>query len=192
MRALLFILLILPQLAFAASPKEVVKERVDAVIAILKDPRLQGAEKEGIRRERIKAVVKGVFDFEEMSRRSLGRYWRRATEGERKRFVDLFTKLLERQYLDKLNAYHNEKILYTKEKVRGRIALVKTLVISQDGTEIPIDYRMVRRDGRWYVYDIVVEGVSLVANYNSQFREILRKSSMEALLKDLERKVERD
>ena len=193
MRSLiLIILLVIPHMVLAASPKEVVKEGVDAVIAILKDPALQGAEKEKIRKERIRSVVREVFDFREMSRRSLGRYWRKATEEERRRFVDLFTRLLESQYLDKLTAYHDEKVLYTKERVRGRVALVKTLVVSRDGTEVPIDYRMVRKDGRWYVYDIVIEGVSLVANYRSQFREVLRKSSMEALLKELEGKVERD
>lgn len=189
---LLLFFLVFPQVVLALTPMETVRENVEKVVEILKDPSLKGPGREALRRERLRETIKGIFDFREMAKQSLGRYWRTATEEERKRFTTLFTRLLERQYLGKLEGYNNEKVVYRSERVRGRIARVKTLVISGEGTEIPIEYRLIKKDVRWVVYDVVIEGVSLVANYGSQFRERLRRSSLQSLIEDLQSRVEGD
>ncbi|MFQ5901470.1 MAG: ABC transporter substrate-binding protein [Thermodesulfobacteriota bacterium] len=128
---------------------------------------------------------------EEMAKRSLARHWKKRSDIEKKEFVAIFTDLIEGSYIEKIEAYTDEEILYTGEKIDGRRAVVKTRIISK-GTEIPIYYRLLEsKDGNWMVYDIVIEGVSLIGNYRTQFSKIIRGSSYEELVKKIKAKLEK-
>ena len=165
-----------------------IKETVDYVVEILKDPRLQAAGKKKDRRERLREVIAQRFDFEEMAKRSLGQHWQRnaARKGE---FVPVFTRFVQDSYVSSIESYKNEKILYTRERVDRDFAQVDTKVITGKGDEIPIDYRLHSVGGKWKVYDVVIENVSLVNNYRSQFNRILATASFDDLIKRLQEKT---
>ena len=173
---------------WAGVPTEKVKETTDKIIAIVSDPAFKEAGKEAQRRERIRRTVDELCDWEEMSRRSLGRHWAQRTEQEKKEFVRLFGQLLERTYVDKVEGYSGEKVNYLGERVDGDYAEVDVKVVTNKNTEIPVIYRMRAKDQKWWVYDMVVEGVSLVNNYRTQFSDIMAKSSFEGLMKRLREK----
>ncbi len=174
--------------AWAGVPTEKVKETADKIIAIVGDPTLKDPAKAAQRRERIRRTVDELCDWEEMSRRSLGRHWAQRTEQEKKEFVHLFGQLLERTYIDKVEGYSGEKVNYLGERVDGDYAEVDVKVVTNKNTEIPVIYRMRAKDQKWWVYDMVIEGVSLVNNYRTQFSDIMAKSSFEGLMKKLREK----
>ncbi len=130
------------------------------------------------------------FDVAEMSKRTLGRHWSARTDAEREEVARLFGELLERSYLGKLETYSGEHVAYAGEAVDGDHAVVRTRVSTRNGTEVPIDYRMLRRGERWMVYDVVIEGVSLVANYRSQFDRIIRSASYAEFVKRLRARID--
>ncbi len=173
-----------------ASPaRDQLKATIDSIIKILKDDTLKGEANAAHRRAALREVIYERFDFEKMSQLSLARHWRDRTSTERQTFVQLFSRLLEDTYVAKIEAYNDEKVRYVKEQVRNKKAQINTIVVS-DAIEIPIDYRMyAAADGQWRVYDMVVEGVSLVANYRSQFARILDSDSFDVLIKQLEEKI---
>lgn len=171
--------------ARAGEPTDRIRGAIDRAIGILKDPKLQGPEKRERRRALLRREIEPVFDFEDMSRRSLGPEWRGRTEPERKEFVRLFTELLASSYLGKIEVYEGEEIRYGKETVDLPYAQVETRVVTKTGQEHPVNYRMRRGDGGWRIYDVVIEGISLVNNYRSQFQSLLRKSSFEGMLEKL-------
>lgn len=173
------------------SPALQVKATIDQVMEILKDPVLKAPEKEEARRKRLKEVIYPRFDFSEMAKRSLGLHWRKRTPQERKEFVDLFADLLEGSYHKKIEAYTDQEILYTKEEVNDKFGVVTTKIVSEkEDLDIPIDYKLIRRDAQWMVYDVVIEGVSLVSNYRTQFNRIIRTSSFDALMRKMRVKQE--
>lgn len=172
----------------ASEVTDSVKSMVDDVIRVLRDETLKGQEKTEERRAKIRGIVKRGFDFEEMAKRSLGEHWKGRKEVEKREFVDLFSRFVELSYIDRIEAYNNEKIIYIGEVVEGKRAIVRSKVITTQGKEIPISYRLLKRDG-WVVYDVVIEGVSLVSNYRSQFNEIIQNSSYEGLIKRLKSKL---
>ena len=174
--------------AWAGVPTQKVKETADKIISIVSDPVLKDPAKTAERRDRIRKAVDEMCDWDEMSRRSLGRYWAQRSEQEKKEFVRLFGRLLERTYSDKVEGYSGEKVIYLGERVDGDYAEVEVKIVTNQNTEIPVVYRMRAKDQKWLVYDIVIEGVSLVKNYRTQFSDILAKSSFEALLKRLKEK----
>lgn len=175
------------------SPKEQVKTTVDNVINILKDPKYKGQDKAQKRRAALRAEIGKVFDFEEMSKRTLGIYWRERTPQERKEFVELFKDLLERSYSGKIESYTDEKILYYDEKIdNNRYAEVRTKIITADKKEIPLDYRLYFNGKEWKVYDVVIEGVSLISNYRSQFNKIIRNQSYQELVKRMKTKQQEE
>jgi len=174
---------------WAGVPTEKVKETADKIIAIVSDPSLKEPAKEAQRRERIRRTVDEMCDWEEMSRRSLGRHWAQRSEQEKKEFVHLFGQLLERTYIDKVEGYSGEKVNYVGERIDGDYAEVDVKVVTKKNTEIPVMYKLKTRDQKWWVYDMVIEGVSLVNNYRTQFSDILAKSSYEGLVKKLKEKV---
>jgi len=176
--------------AFGGGPTEKIRETTDKIISILKDSSLKGPDKATERKALIRKAVDERFDWEEMARRCLAREWRKRTQEEKKEFVDLFGKLLERTYLDKVEGYSGEKVVYENEKIEGDYALVKVKVVTSKGTEIPVLYKLKKKDGDWLVYDISIEGVSLVNNYRVQFRSIIARSSYKGLVKKLKKKVE--
>ena len=176
-------------LVYAGEPIEQIKKATDKIIDIVKDPALKVPEKEPQRRKLIRAAVDEIFDWDEMAKRTLGRHWRKRTEEEKKQFIYLFGKLLERTYLDKVEGYSGEKVIYVGDRVEGNYALVKVKINTKQETEIRVLYRMRKKDRKWMVYDISIEGVSLINNYRTQFNNILVRSSYKKLIEKLKAKV---
>ena len=174
--------------AWAGEPAEQLSARIDQVFRILEDPALKPAERAEERRAAIRRVAHDIFDFEELARRSLGRHWQARTPEERDEFVRLLGHLLERAYLGKLELYSGERIALLGDSVDGDLVTVRTRVVTRQGTEIPVDYRMLRRGDGWRAYDVTIEGVSLVANYRSQFDKIIRRASFQQLVKQVREK----
>ena len=174
--------------AWAGLPSERVKETTDKIIAIVSDPALKDSAKEKERREQIRKAVDEMCDWQEMSRRSLGRHWAQRSEEEKKEFIRLFGQLLERTYIDRVESYSGEKVSYTGERIDGDYAEVDVKILTKKNTEIPVVYKLRSKDQKWLAYDMVIEGVSLVHNYRTQFSDILAKSSFEGLMKKLREK----
>ena len=179
----------LPGSASAERPLETVKGYADKVLGVLRDPALKGESSKKVRKEKIREISKKMFDFNELSKRTLSNHWRKLNPEQQQEFVRLYTSLLEDAYADKILSYTNEKIIFDKEiMLSDKMAEVQSIVRRRTA-EIPIHYRVLLKDGTWRVYDVVIEGVSLINNYRSQFREILAKDSPEALLDTLRKKV---
>ncbi len=178
-----------PAVSSAGEATEQLRKTVDTVLMILNDKELKKPSQQEVRRTKIRAVVDRNFDFEEMAKRSLGIHWRDRTGQERADFIELYSDLLESTYVRKVERYENERVEYVEEKVEGPYALVKTKIITAKETAIPVDYRIMRKAGKWEVYDVVIEGVSLVNNYRTQFNQIIRSSSYEELVRKLKNKV---
>ncbi len=174
---------------WAGVPTERIKETTDKIIAIVGDPALKDPAKEKERRDKIRKAVDEMCDWQEMSRRSLGRHWAQRSEQEKKEFIELFGQLLERTYIDKVESYSGEKVNYTGERMDGDYAEVDVKIVTKKNTEIPVVYKLRSKDQKWWAYDIVIEGVSLVNNYRTQFSDILAKSSFEGLMKKLREKT---
>lgn len=183
------LLLIMPFQGLAATPTETVENGVNKVIATLGDPAFKAkAKNEQI--AQIGTEIDTIFDFNELSRRTLGREWRRMKPEQQKEFVLLFRELLQGVYADRLLAYSDQKVIFDKETMlkKGR-AEVQSYLQTSDGKKIPLFYRLTDKSGSWKVYDVIIEGVSMVKNYRTQFREIITKESPDKLLKILREKV---
>ena len=174
--------------ARAGEPTIQVKAGIDSVLTILRNPALKGDGKKSERRLRLREAIGRQFDFAEMSRRSLARQWRKRTAEEKGEFIDLFSRLIEKTYIGKIEAYTDEKVQYTKEVSDKEFARVNTLIVTKRKQQIAIVYRLHMTEGKWRVYDVVVKGVSLVSTYRQQFRSIIRKSSYAGLVKILRKK----
>jgi phospholipid transport system substrate-binding protein len=184
----------LPAGSFAATgdvTKEL-KATVDNVLEVLKDKELKKPENSQKRREKIRQEIQKQFNFEEMSKRSLAQHWAQRSPKEKEEFISLFKDLLERSYIKKIEAYTDEKIVYSNEMPDGEYSVVKTKIITAKNIEIPIDYRLLKGAAQWSVYDVVIEGVSLINNYRTQFNKIIRSQSFEALLKRMKNKQEEE
>ena len=187
--AVFFLIFTLTDPARADGPMERIKETTDKIIAILSDPDLKAPDMAEEKRRRLRQVVDERFDWEEFSRRSLAKHWKKRTEEEKREFVPLFGKLVERTYMDKVEDYSGEKVRYKGESVKGKYGLVKAVVVTNDRREIDVDYRLKYKRSDWYVYDVKVVGVSLVKSYRVQFNEIIMQSSYEELVKRLKDKL---
>lgn len=177
--------------ALAAGPQERVRESLNAVAAVLKDPGLQGPDKQAERRQRVRQIILDTFDFEEMATLVLGPSWDKLTPPQRAEFVSLFGTLFERSYNNLvLRFLPNRQTIYGKESVTQDRAVVQTTLIDQTtGGELPVDYRLIHKDQRWAVFDVVVDGVSLAQNYRAQFEQIIRSSSYDTLLQRIKSRV---
>lgn len=175
-----------PALAGGA-PTEAMKGTINEVIRILSDQGMKKPERAKERRLLLEKVVGARFNYEEMSKRSLAAQWQKLNDKERAEFVDLFRQLLTNSYADKVEGYSGEQVHYLNERLEGDYAEVRTKAISGKA-EIPLDYRLLKREGDWQVYDVVVDGVSLVSNYRGQFAKIIRSSGYEDLVKQLREK----
>ncbi|BBO70295.1 toluene tolerance protein [Desulfosarcina alkanivorans] len=185
------VLMVFPVLAVSMEPMAVVKAPIDAVIAILNDPRYRVADTRLVQRDEIWKSVKPMFDFEEISRRAVARNWRKFADAEKVAFTDVFSRFLGNTYIDKIQGeYHNEQIVYLGQNFHSDVyAEVRTTIV-RETVEIPVNYRMRRgADGQWKVYDVIVEGVSLVKNYRTQFASILRKEKPAQLIERLNKKL---
>src|SRR5688572_30506408 len=172
----------------AGSPTEQLRARIEEVVKVLEEPQLKSEAKARERRTAVRGIAEEIFDFNETAKRSLGRHWQARTPAERKEFVELFANLLERSYLSKIELYNGEKISYLGDTVDGDQATVRTKIVTRQGTEVPVDYKMFRQGDRWLVYDVVIEGVSLIANYRTQFNKIIRTSSYQELVRKMKTK----
>jgi len=187
----LFLCMIIPLPAFAGVPLETVKVHVDKVLDVLRDPALKPESAKKLKKDKIRAIAEKMFDFTELSKRTLAQNWSKFTPEQQKEFITLYKSLLEDAYADKIIAYTEEKILFTKEvPLTEKTAEVQSTVIRKT-EEIPIYYRVILKDGVWMIYDVVIEGVSLINNYRSQFREILVNKPPESLLETLRKKVKK-
>jgi phospholipid transport system substrate-binding protein len=174
--------------AAAGPPTDQLRRSIELVLKILSDPGLKQEAKTAERRTMIRTVANEIFDFAEISQRSLARHWQGRTPAERDEFVGLFGDLLEHSYITKIEGYSGEKIQYAGEVADGDQAIVKTRIVTKQGTEIPVDYRMFLKGERWRAYDVNIEGVSLVANYRTQFNAIIGRTGYPDLLAKLKAK----
>ncbi len=186
---LCFVLFSAPVFATPKNPIETIKPVLADLTKLLNNPDLQGDVHKTERRKEIMDTIKRGFDFQEMCKRVLGRTWREINDEQRKHFTELMTKLLENAYIGKLEDYHYKKIDYVDQKIQGDRAQVTTTV-EKDGQNLPVHYIMQLTPSGWMVYDINIEGVSLVRNYMSQFRSILRTDNFDGLVKIIEKKNE--
>jgi phospholipid transport system substrate-binding protein len=172
---------------FASEITSNLKATIDKVIEIVTDENLKSQQQ--ARREKLRETIGKRFNYNQMVIRSLAKDWNNRTPRERKDFEELFKRLLENSYASKIESYSDEKINYVDEVVKGKYALVKTEIVRKDAT-IQVDYKMIQNDGEWKVYDFLIEGVSLIRNYRSQFTKIIRKESFDALVQKLSAKIE--
>jgi phospholipid transport system substrate-binding protein len=171
--------------ALAGPATDQIRPQIDRVIATLENPALKGKGKTAERRSILRAITDGVFDWTEMAKRSLGRHWAARTPAEHQEFVELFRELLERAYVGKIERYAGEPVAYVGEVPDGEVTTVRTRVTTRQSQAVPIDYRMYRDGDRWRVYDVLIESISLVNNYRTQFDGIIKTSSYEELVKRL-------
>jgi phospholipid transport system substrate-binding protein len=176
--------------ALAGPPTDQLKASIDAVLRTLDDPALRQDARTTQRRGKVRAIANEIFDWPETAKRSLARHWSGRSDAERQEFVRLFGDLLERSYISQIEKYGGERITYAGEQIDGDQAVVRTKIITKQGTEVPVDYRMLRRGDRWMVYDVVIEGVSMVSNYRTQFNKIIQTSSYAELVRKM--KVKQD
>jgi len=174
-----------PVVVEAGAPTDQLKSSVEQIVKVLEDPSLKADARLKERRAAIRKEAQVVFDFTETAKRALGRHWQGLSETDRQEFTGLFTDLIERAYISKIERYRGERIAYAGESVDGGLATVRTRFVTKQGTEIPVDYRMQQRGDRWLVYDVSVEGISLVNNYRTQFEKIIQTSSYAELVRKM-------
>ena len=164
-----------------------IRGTIDQVMEIITDPNLKSNPV--LKREKLRQVIALRFNFKQMVMRSLAKNYKDLSDAERKEFTSLFKKLLENSYASKIENYKDEKINYVDEKVKGKYAMVRTQIVRKDGV-VDVDYKMLNDGGQWLVYDFVIEGVSLIRNYKSQFSKIISTESYEALVSKLRKKID--
>jgi phospholipid transport system substrate-binding protein len=186
---MILILLISPLQAEAGLPLDTVERHVNNVLDVLRDPALKGEANKKVKEEKIETIANEMFDYVALSRLTLGRNWRNFNKEQQKEFVSLFRTILKKAYMDKILSYTDEQVVFDRDiMLSENKAEVKTRIITKSA-EIPIDYRLYLKDGKWRVYDVIVEGISLVQNYRTQFREILANNPPEEVLKILREKT---
>ena len=181
--------LLLPGVLHAGLPTDQTRATIDQVLEILNDPKLKSKGAKEERRSRLRQVIYPRFDFAEMARRSLGPTWQRISSGERQEFLKLFSQLLEDTYVSNIESYSGEKILYGREIQEQEFAEVYTKVVTKQGEEFAVNYKLHELNGDWKVYDVMMENVSIVNNYRSQFSRLLAKSSFAELLDRIREKL---
>lgn len=172
---------------WASDPGEQIKTTVDQVLEVLKDPKLQGDGKKTERREKLRQLILPRFDFAEMGKRALGNNWNRYPEKQQE-FVTAFKQLLEETYADQIEAAKGDKVVYLNARTEKDYAEVATKVISSKGEETPMTYKLHPVDSEWKVFDIVVENISIVNNYRSQFNRVLTNASLDELIQRMKDK----
>jgi len=168
--------------ASAGAPTDQLRDGVDRVFKILRDPAMAGDTNATKRRSEILAAAGTIFDFGEMAKRSLGQHWAARTPAERTQFVALFTDLMQHSYINKVDQHGGAKMVFRGETIDGDFASVRTTIPLSNGSEMPLEYRMHTANARWQVYDLSIDGISLVSNYRSQFNKVIRTDSYETLV----------
>jgi len=185
----ILILFALNLTVYAGVPMDTVQKNVNNVLNVLGDPKLKAASAKEIKKDKLRVIFDEMFDEIEFSRRTLGRNWNSLNAAQRTDFVNLFEQILEKNYADKILDYTNEKVQFYKENILSDTQAEIQSKIITSSKEIPIFYRVMLKDGKWKVYDVVIENVSLVQNYRTQFNDILAKNTPEQLLEILRQKV---
>jgi phospholipid transport system substrate-binding protein len=184
--AFVFLLLAFP--VEAGAPADQIQQTISKVLAILKDPALKGEANKKARFDRLREVIEPQFDFAEMAKRSLGSHWQRRTADEQREFQAVFTDLLESSYIESIESYSGEKVAVTNEKQEAGYAEVATKIISAKGEEYAVNYRLQAVEGNWKIYDVVIENISIVNNFRSQFNRVIAQSSYQDLLQRMKAK----
>jgi phospholipid transport system substrate-binding protein len=174
--------------AHAGAPLDLVRTTVDRALQILQDPKLSSPDKKQERVDRLREALVAIFDYEEMAKRALGPHWRQRTPAEQEEFVKLFRDFLEKVYSDKIDLYAGQKVRFGREVIDNEFAQVESTIIQPKGDEIAVVYKLRQVNGQWKVYDAIVENISIVNNYRSQFDRVISTSSYEELVKRLREK----
>ena len=175
--------------AHAGEPTEAIRGAVNQGVEILKSAKLDNQRQRAQVIDRLRQIVYPLFDFSEMAMRSLGSNWRRLNPEQRKEFVSTFTALLEKTYAEQIDLYNGQQVVYSGESIDGNYAQVDSRIIDKNGQTYSVVYRLHKVDGKWRIYDVVAENISLVNNYRSQFNRVITKSSVEELLKIMKQQV---
>ena len=184
------ILLVWSSVAWGAgTPTQAVKETIDQVLSVLGDEALKDPTRTAERREKLEAIIRQRFDYEEMAKRTLAAHWKKVSAEKQKEFVRLFQKFLTQSYSGNIDGYSGGHVTYVKERLKGNFAEVQTKIVSPK-VQIPLDYRLLKKDEKWGVYDVIIDGVSLTKNYRGQFSRIIKSSSFDALLDKLRSKID--
>jgi len=186
---LIFIVCAVPIRALAASALDTVKTNANVVLDVLRDPKLKGESGKKVKEQKIEAAADKLFDYVELSKRTLGLNWNKFSMEQRKEFVELFKTLLRNTYIDKITAYTNQKVTFTKELSLSENTMEVQSVVVSSSAQTPINYRVIKKDNDWKVYDVVIEGVSLVSNYRTQFRETLANNPPQTLIDTLRKRT---
>ena len=168
-------------------PREAVESAIVRVLSVIQDGEVNG-KAVADRPTEVRRIARELFDYDEMTRRTLSRHWSQRTADEQAEFVALFSDLLERSYVSRIEAYAGEKITFVGEAIDGSFATVRSKVVTQRRSETVLDYRMHVRDGRWQVYDVLIDGVSFVSTYRSQFDRVIQAESYGALVERLRKR----
>ena len=182
-------LLLLASSVWAEAPTSLVKSAVDQAIEVIADPSFRGEEKERERRTLLRQIIFPCFDFGEMAKRSLGAHWRKRTPEDKSEFVRIFTDLLEKAYLGRIESFNDEKFIYTHERIEGPYAEVRSKILTSKGEEFKMNYKLHRVGEEWKIYDVVVEDISLVNNYRSQFNRVIARTSYNELVSRMKQKL---
>ena len=183
---LLLVVLVIP--AHAGDPALQIQGAIEKVLTILKDPQLQAESKKQQRLDQLRQVVYSKFDFAEMAKRSLGAQWQRLNADQQREFVTLFTELMENSYMSNLEGYNGEKVVVAGEKQDKEFAEVDTKIVTKKGEPIAVNYKLMQANGNWKIYDVVIENISLVNNYRSQFNRVITRSSFDDLMQKMKDK----
>jgi len=186
---LIFIVCMVPIRALAASALDTVKTNANVVLDVLRDPKLKGESGKKVKEQKVEAAADKLFDYVELSKRTLGLNWNKFSMDQRKEFVDLFKTLLRNTYIDKITAYTNQKVSFTREISLSENTMEVQSVVTSSSAQTPINYRVIKKDDGWKVYDVVIEGVSLVSNYRTQFRETLANNPPQTLIDTLRKRT---
>jgi phospholipid transport system substrate-binding protein len=187
---LFLVVFVLAVPATAGEPTGQMKETIDKAISILSDPALKDPNRSEERRRLIRRVADERFNWEEMARRALAEHWKKVTDEDKKEFVRLFADLLERTYMKRIENYSGDKVIYERERIEGNYSIVGVKIYTSKNAEIPVEYRLRKHGSNWLIYDVSIEGISLVSNYRSQFSNVLQRSSYAELLAQLRKKVD--
>ena len=177
-------------IAAAGDAQDQLKISMDKVIALLSDDSLKAPEKTLERRGMIFDVLRGCFDYAEMGKRSLGRHWKDISEEDQDKFVDAFSKLMQNSYILKIERYSDEQVIFKGERTKGKYYYVYTDIVSSE-KKIPINYSMHAVGNNWLVYDVIIEGVSLVKNYRTQFAQTMQKESFAGLMGKINKQLKK-
>jgi phospholipid transport system substrate-binding protein len=180
-----------PFLSFAGEPTDSIKACTDRLLVVVSDAALKSSEMKEQREQMILETVDKVFSWEEFAKRSLAKNWIKRTPEEKKEFIALFRQLIVDTYMGKTYQYSGESITYLDEQIEGDHGNVTSVFNTSDGKQISVEYRIMQKDGSWWVYDLKIEGVSLVSNYRTQFKEIILGSSYGDLVVRLKEKLEK-